>query len=193
MAVAAAVIMGGITSIQSLPLALGLAWLPHTYKLYVLERSIGYDNVAPRHWEEREALRGKPKVKALLRALTGAHTNGLETFSAFAAAVLAAKVTNVPSDVADPLARFFLVARCVSAALLPQSLPWAALGPPRADTNRLTLCGLHTRVARRVVYTLFYVKQGQSVPLSAGRTAAFLASMAAPALLFLRAAQAPAK
>ena len=43
-----------------------------------------------------------------IAALAGCHTNGLEAFSYFAAAILSAVVTNVPKDVVEGAAALFI-------------------------------------------------------------------------------------
>eukprot|EP00656_Telonema_subtile_P057337 TRINITY_DN9400_c0_g1_i6.p2 TRINITY_DN9400_c0_g1~~TRINITY_DN9400_c0_g1_i6.p2 ORF type:complete len:183 (-),score=51.37 TRINITY_DN9400_c0_g1_i6:50-598(-) len=113
-----------VNPVAAIPLALLTAYVPHMIKGAILATTIGYNNVEPRgnldravHMSEgtkdKPARISKDTVKMLARS-KAAHENGLEAFTYFGLAVLAAVVTGVKDKSGmSSAATLFLLVRMI--------------------------------------------------------------------------------
>ena len=100
-------------ALACIPMALVVAFIPHGVKLVAL--GSGYDNVEPR--KKMTELKGDSPRDKLARRAQACHTNGLETFGIFSAAVLMAYAAKAKSSATMNAAIKFIVGRLVYTAL----------------------------------------------------------------------------
>jgi uncharacterized MAPEG superfamily protein len=102
-----------VVATASLPVGLALAYIPHALYRSVFTSRVGeWDNFEPRlniHRAEEEEM--SEHALAFMRRCIACHTNGLETFPAFAAAVLLAIITRVHPVTIDKLALSWVLSR----------------------------------------------------------------------------------
>jgi uncharacterized MAPEG superfamily protein len=106
-----------VNPVSAIGLSLIIAFVPHFIKAGVVGSSVGYNNVEPRQAVERMThLQTKGKCSdgqvAMVRRCKAAHENGLEAFTFFAVAVVAAIATGVQDKAAlSSLCTLFLASR----------------------------------------------------------------------------------
>ncbi|KAG0304896.1 hypothetical protein BGZ98_004861 [Dissophora globulifera] len=98
----------------SMPLAAGLAYVPHVIRaLIVINSTKQWNNVNPRGQIEKVEGRMSKAASAMAKRAEGAHNNGIETLPIFYGAVLAALHAGVAKDTVSFYAGFFLASRAL--------------------------------------------------------------------------------
>ncbi len=113
-------------ALWSVPVSLGLTYLPHAAKVAILSRTGAFSNTAPRDTAGQDK-KVDPSKRALVDRLRGAHLNQLETIGVYAAGVAAATAVGVPAVTVSRAAKLYVGARVVF------NISYA--GPQIADGN----------------------------------------------------------
>ncbi|ORY92813.1 hypothetical protein BCR35DRAFT_298367 [Leucosporidium creatinivorum] len=101
-------------SLYTIPVAYLLAYVPHLYTEVSFFRTFGrWHNVSPRGNVERAASKLTAAQLATFKRAAGAHTNGLEAFPLFGAAVLAGNWAQLSSAVLNKWSIIYLLLRAL--------------------------------------------------------------------------------
>ncbi len=96
---------------QSLIAVYLIAFIPHMMKIGVVKKKVGKNySIANSRLASTMSLDNTP-TGVWISTLIGCHTNGLEAFSYFAAAIIGAVVAGVPKDVVEGAAALFVAIR----------------------------------------------------------------------------------
>jgi len=96
-------------SLYSLPASWVLALIPANLRVALIQKTAGYDNVNPRANADRKQL--APDVAGKVKRLEGAHSNGLESFALWTAALLAGTVAKLDNTTLNAFAASYLALR----------------------------------------------------------------------------------
>lgn len=102
--------MALINAVWSVPICVGLTYLPHFVRAAICFSSKALDNRRPRDLEG-QLKRLDPGKAALVGRLAASHNNQLETIGVYAAGVAAAVATKVPAPQLNKLATVYVTAR----------------------------------------------------------------------------------
>ncbi|KAJ3181537.1 hypothetical protein HDU85_003478 [Gaertneriomyces sp. JEL0708] len=100
-------------SVHAMLGALALAFAPQVFRTGLILRQTGYNNVNPRNqWDSLKQRMTKSSYEMVMRA-NGAHANGIEAFTFFSAAILAANYAKLPVETLNTSSLYFLIARAL--------------------------------------------------------------------------------
>jgi len=115
-------------ALWSVPIATGLAYVPHFAKVGVLSRAHVFRSTHPREINSTQ----KKSTDELVARLVGCHANQLESLGVYAAGIAAATAVGVPRDTLSNLASAYVASRALY--IVAYAAPQVAQGLPRGLT-----------------------------------------------------------